>query len=78
MRAFIYLKEAKQENLLAEVDVEVCPRGIYEIDGKDYYVVGQPRFVIRSGDDRNPGKLLHVVLIAIYTQDKENEDLSFI
>lgn len=64
MRAYIYLNERKDENLLVEVDVEVCPRGIYEIDGKPYQVIDQPRFVISSGDSRNPGELRYVELIA--------------
>lgn len=77
MRAFIYLKEEKNENLLADLEVEVCPRGIYEIDGKPYVVTGQPKFVIRKGDDRNLDTLRYVVLIATELQDKANEDLSF-
>ena len=48
MIARIYLKEIKPENLLAEVLLEVVPRGIYEIDGVAYQYTGQPKFIITS------------------------------
>jgi hypothetical protein len=63
MIAVIYLGEKKTSNLLAWVDnLEVCPRGIYRIDDKDYELKGQPKFII-SGADRGINKLVKVELI---------------
>jgi hypothetical protein len=63
VRTAIYLKEMKLENLLVVVDLEVVPRGIYQIDGKMYEYIGQPKFIIDSGDDRNSAELQMVELI---------------
>ena len=62
MKAAIYLNERKNENLLAYVDLEVVPRGIYEIDGVDYIYKGQPKFII-SKKDRRGDELQMVELI---------------
>ena len=63
MKTAIFLNEMKMENLLVVVDLEVVPRGIYQIDGKKYQYTGQPRFIIDSGDERNSAELQMVELI---------------
>lgn len=71
MRAFIYLKEEKPENLLADVNVEVCPRGIYEINGAPYQLTGQPKFVIQKGGPYESGSLHHVTLVVQHYSDSD-------
>lgn len=63
MRAAIYLSEVKQENLLATVDVEVCPRGIYQIDHVEYELLGQPKFIIGDQDRAGDHHLQYVELV---------------
>lgn len=46
MRTDLYLKEIKPENLIASVELEVVPRGIYQVGDKLYQYTGQPKFVI--------------------------------
>ncbi len=47
MRAIIFIEENGQKQVLASVkDLEVVPRGIYEVDGVEYQYTGQPKFII--------------------------------
>lgn len=46
MRTRLYLKEIANNTLLAEVQLEVVPRGIYVIDGVSYQYTGQPKFTL--------------------------------
>ena len=52
MKAHIFLKGEKpgdESTLLAKVDnLEVCPRGVYVIDGVPYQCTGQPTFYIEK------------------------------
>lgn len=64
MKTIIFLKEAKPENILAHVELEVVPRGLYEIEGKTYQYIGQPKFIIDKGQYRcDPHRLMRVELI---------------
>jgi hypothetical protein len=66
MKTFLYLKEVKPENLIAAVELEVVPRGIYQVKGKKYiYNSGQPTFVIHEGSGwrDEPYRLVRVELI---------------
>lgn len=46
MYTLLFLHERKPENLVAAVDLEVVPRGIYQVGEKLYQYVDQPKFVI--------------------------------
>ena len=52
MKAHIFLKGSKpgdEPTLIAKVDnLEVCPRGVYVVDGVPYLCVGQPTFHIEK------------------------------
>lgn len=50
MKTKLYLKSISPENLLATVDLEVVPRGIYVINGIPYQYTGQPKFTIVKGE----------------------------
>lgn len=64
MLTFIYLKEVKPENLIAEVNLEVVPRGIYQVDDRLYQYIGQPKFVMVRGKYRGqPHNLIRAELI---------------
>jgi hypothetical protein len=64
MKAFIYLKEERTENLLAKVNnLEVCPRGIYVINTKYYELKGQPKFYFLREDTEGFSNLDCVVLV---------------
>lgn len=63
MKASIYLNKVANENLVAYVDLEVCPRGIYQINGVEYLLTGQPRFIISDADREGINTLTQVVLI---------------
>lgn len=60
MKAFLFLKNDKSPNspeLIAEVDnLEVCPRGIYMVDGVSYQCTGQPTFIIEKTPYLHGGK----------------------
>jgi hypothetical protein len=65
MYAHLYLHERKPENLVAAVNLEVVPRGIYQVGEKLYQYIGQPKFVIaenKSGRDE-PYTFVRVELI---------------
>ena len=53
MRAHIFLKGCNpgDEKLLAQVELEVVPRGIYVIDDEPYQYIGQPTFIIARDDN---------------------------
>lgn len=42
----IYLDKKSPETLLTQADLEVVPRGIYEVGGVEYQYKGQPKFVV--------------------------------
>jgi hypothetical protein len=46
MMTAIYENFKSPETLLAHVDLEVVPRGIYEIGGVEYQYKGQPKFIM--------------------------------
>jgi hypothetical protein len=49
MKAHFFLNEVKPENLIAiVVNLEVIPRGIYQLDDKKYYYSGTPTFIIKN------------------------------
>jgi hypothetical protein len=50
MKVSIYLNKVEPVWHVATVELEVVPRGIYEIDGIVYHLTGQPKFYItKSG-----------------------------
>lgn len=64
MRAAIYLKVISETTLIAYVpNLEVCPRGLYEIGGKLYVHTGQPKFIINAVDRNGDNELVRVDLI---------------
>jgi hypothetical protein len=65
MKAAIYLQNAERKgvSLLTYVDVEVCPRGLYQIGGITYQLTGQPKFIISGNDQAGQGSLIRVELI---------------
>jgi hypothetical protein len=68
MRAKLYLKEIKPDNLLALVEnLEVVPRGLYEIDGRTYQYSGTPKFIIQSGRFR--GECHNLVLVELVLEE---------
>ena len=68
MKAHIFLKGEKpgDEKLLAQVNLEVVPRGIYVIDDVPYQYVGQPTFIIaKTHDHYGDGHVLKRVEIVV-------------
>jgi hypothetical protein len=61
MKTHLLVQDGESKTLLAEVDLEVVPRGIYMVDGTPYQYTGQPTFIIntfkREGGIRYTGKL---------------------
>jgi len=68
MKASIFLKGRDKSTLLANVDLEVCPRGFYEIDGVVYQCTGQPKFII-GGEDRDGNHSLQRVELLVEKYD---------
>lgn len=60
MKAYLFLIDDKSPNspeLIAEVDnLEVCPRGVYVVDGVGYQCTGQPTFIIEKVPYLHGGK----------------------
>ncbi len=60
MKAHIFLKGTKpgdETTLVAEVNnLEVCPRGVYVVDGVSYQCTGQPTFIIEKDPYIHGGK----------------------
>jgi hypothetical protein len=63
MIAYIYLNDTNPDSLLATVDMEVCLPGIYQIDGVEYELTGQHKFVIDNQDRGGDHHLHHVELV---------------
>lgn len=64
MRAAIYLKVISDTTLIAHVpNLEVCPRGLYEIGGKLYQNTGEPKFIISATDRNGDNELVRVDLV---------------
>lgn len=73
MKTRIYLEEIKKDNLLAEVDLEVVPRGLYVIDGIEYEYVGQPKFTIDEQDTRRTSTSHVLSLVELVVSHHERE-----
>ena len=65
MRTHLLVRGDEELSLLAEVDLEVVPRGLYVVDGIVYQYTGQPTFVIKRdyNFEGGPHVLHHVELI---------------
>jgi hypothetical protein len=61
----------KVSQVLASVELEVVPRGIYVIDGIKWQLTGQPVFFIRTSE-RNGDKLEYVELYVTKYEDSDN------
>lgn len=79
MKAYIYLKNPQSVNdpeLLAVVDnLEVVPRGIYVVDGKQYQYAGQPTFYIEKKPYLHGGQhtltAVHFTVEAVTDKDSD-------
>jgi len=74
MRAYLFIMQGTEKELLAKVDgVEVVPRGLYVVDGTVYQYTGQPTFIIEKVPYLHGGN--HVMTHVEITVEKYNGQL---